>query len=309
MIYTVSANPALDLTLTVPVIEFETVLRATGVRRAWAGKGFNVSRFLKKLGIENVAFAFAAGHTGRALAEGLHELGIQTHFVMVDGETRTNVVIEEPDGHHIKVNQPGAAVTGADIATFHDQVRAVAAPGDVWVLTGSLAPGMAVDFYADLARVLHAAGAQVVLDTSGAALRAGMAGRPEFVKPNTVEATEYLGAPVTSIEAAAAAAMAFQRGGADHVVLSMGKDGAIAADATGCWRVTPPAIQARTGVSAGDALVAGSVLALRRGLQMPEIARWGVAVGTLAAMRDDLPPDPWPELDDLLGRVEVTPLA
>ena len=67
MIYTVSANPALDLILTVPAIEFETVLRAYEVRREMGGKGFNVSRYLKALGVTNVAVAFAGGFTGQAL--------------------------------------------------------------------------------------------------------------------------------------------------------------------------------------------------------------------------------------------------
>ena len=85
MIYTVSANPALDLILTVPAIEFEVVLRAFEVRREMGGKGFNVSRYLKALGVDNVAVAFAAGFTGQALEAGLHNVGVATAFIYLRG--------------------------------------------------------------------------------------------------------------------------------------------------------------------------------------------------------------------------------
>ncbi len=196
MIYTVSANPALDLTLTVPEIEYDTVLRATEVRRDVAGKGFNVSIFLKTLGVENVAMAFVAGHTGQALEDGLHNLGIATDFIYVEGETRTNVVVREPAGRrHIKVNQPGATVTVADYQHFQERVGERADAGDLFILTGSLAPGLPVTFYGELIELLHSHGATVILDSSGQALTHGCAAKPAWAKPNTVEAAEFTGRP------------------------------------------------------------------------------------------------------------------
>lgn len=58
--------------------------------------------------------------------------------------------------------------------------------GDYWASTGSLSPEWRPDFYAELIDLIHAAGAFAVLDSSGAALRAGCAARPDLVKPNTV---------------------------------------------------------------------------------------------------------------------------
>jgi fructose-1-phosphate kinase PfkB-like protein len=124
VIYTVSTNPALDLILTVPAIEFEVVLRAYEVRREMGGKGFNVSRYLKALGVDNVAVAFVGGFTGQALEAGLQAVGVETAFLYVEGESRTNVVIQEPEGRrHIKANQPGASVTEAGRAAFWELVE------------------------------------------------------------------------------------------------------------------------------------------------------------------------------------------
>jgi 1-phosphofructokinase family hexose kinase len=312
MIYTVSANPALDLILTVSAIEFEVVLRASEVRREMGGKGFNVSRYLKALGAPNVAVAFAGGFTGQALAAGLAAAGVATEFVyLAAGETRTNVVIQEPNGRrHIKANQPGATVAAADQDAFWARLRALARPGDLWVLTGSLAPGLSPDFYALAAAELERAGAQFVLDTSGPALRRGCAARPALVKPNALEAEEFTGHPIRSPEEAAAAARAFLEAGAQRAILSLGKEGAIVAGndpqaGDVLLHLQPPAVTVQTAVGAGDAVVAGAVWAMQQGLPLAEVGVWGVATGTLTAMHDDLLPDPHAQLAEIAAQVQV----
>ena len=316
MIYTVSANPALDLILTVPAIEFEVVLRAYAVRREMGGKGFNVSRYLQALGVPNVAVAFAGGFTGQALAAGLAAGGVPAEFVYLqEGETRTNVVIQEPNGRrHIKANQPGATVSAADQEAFWARLRTLARPGDLWVLTGSLAPGLPPAFYAQAAEELRHAGAQFVLDTSGPALRRGCAARPALVKPNALEAEEFTGSKIHSPADAAAAAGAFLEAGAQRVILSLGKDGAIVAGSDPqagnvLLHVQPPAVTVQTAVGAGDAVVAGAVWAMQQGLPLAEIGVWGVATGTLTAMYDDLPPDPHAQLAEIAAQVQVRALA
>src|SRR5690349_20087755 len=106
MIYTVTLNLALDRELTIPAFDFGQVLRATDSRVDCGGKGFNVSRMLAALGATSIALGFAGGHTGATLRDGLAALGIETDFVWIAGETRTNVsIVTAHDGRHIKVNE------------------------------------------------------------------------------------------------------------------------------------------------------------------------------------------------------------
>ena len=93
MIYTVTLNPAVDRELLVPEIEFDSVLRASESRVDYGGKGFNFSRMLMSLGVSSAAIGFAGGRSGELLRDGLHSVGIQTDFVWIEGETRTNVNI------------------------------------------------------------------------------------------------------------------------------------------------------------------------------------------------------------------------
>jgi 1-phosphofructokinase family hexose kinase len=310
MIYTVSANPALDLILTVPAIEFEVVLRANAVRREMGGKGFNVSRYLKALAVDNVAVAFAAGYTGQALEAGLRAGGIATEFIYMEGESRTNVVIQEPEGRrHIKANQPGPTVTAEGKAALWDLLRRRATAGDVWVLTGSLAPGLASEFYAEVTAELHQRGAAVVLDTSGPALRQGCAAGPQLVKPNLLEAEEFTGRPINSIADAAAAARSFMAAGAQTVILSLGKEGAVVAGDGKLLHVQPPPVKVKTAVGAGDAVVAGAVWALGQRLPIEEVGKWSVATGTITAMHDDLQPEHQGQLAELFRAVALQQLA
>ena len=310
MIDTVSANPALDLILTVPAIELRVVLRAFEVRREMGGKGFNVSRYLKALGVDNVAVAFAAGFTGQALEAGLRNVGVETAFLYLEGETRTNVVIQEPAGQrHIKADQPGAAVTPEGMTAFWDLVRTCATPGRSLGADRQPRSGTGTHFYAEVSEELQKQGARVVLDTSGPALRRGCAARPLLVKPNVVEAEEFTGLTIHSVEIAAAAAAAFLDAGAQNVILSMGKDGAIVAGSGDLLHLQPPPVTVKTAVGAGDAVVAGAVWALLQRLPVREVGLWGVTTGTVTAMHDDLQPQNRAELDAVLQQVTVRVLA
>ena len=177
------------------------------------------------------------------------------------------------------------------------------------MLTGSLSPGMAPDFYAELIDLIHGDGAFAVLDSSGAALIAGCAAQPDLVKPNTKEARDLTGAEVATLDEAAAAVAAFHRAGARRVALSLGADGVVYSDGSACIHVQPPHISVRTAVGAGDALLGGLVWALATGHAPQDVARWGVATGSVYAMADDLPDPAQPPVRAMIDRLTTTQLA
>ncbi len=154
-IYTLTLNPGLDRTLTVPSLHDNAVLRATTSRVDWGGKGLNVSRALHALGEESLALGIVGGFTGQMLTQGLADLGIATDFVQIAGETRTNTVIEETyngvySGRYIKVNEAGPTVDAAALATLRQRIAVHVVSGSYWALCGSLPPGVPPDFYAEL---------------------------------------------------------------------------------------------------------------------------------------------------------------
>ena len=284
MIYTLTLNPAVDRELTVPAMEFDSVLRARESRVDFGGKGFNVSRLLKGMGADSTAVGFLGGRAGELLQDGLQSLGIGTDFVWVPGETRTNVsIVTQSHDHYIKVNEKGPLVDAGKQRELLDKIDLLATPGDWWVLAGSRPPGIADDFYARIVNVLNKHDAYAILDTSGESLRLGCAEKPYLVKPNAEEAHVLTGLPVDSPSEIAAAAAEICSLGAKNVVVSMGKAGALLSTGEGMWLTHTPKIKEKNPIGAGDSMVGGLVWALTQQIPLKEALGWGVASGAATA--------------------------
>jgi 1-phosphofructokinase family hexose kinase len=307
MIRSVTLNPSLDRTLTVPRIRFNEMTRATSLRLDWGGKGFNVSRALQALGAESVAMGFAGGATGEMLARGMAGLGIDTDLVIIAGETRTNTIVTEKDtGRYLKVNEAGPTIGTEELSALLHRVQEQVQPGDLWVLSGSLPPGVSPDLYGKLIRIVQTGGAWALLDTSGEPLRLGCMAGPYLVKPNAFEAGEVTGCTIGSEVEVLDAAGWFLQKGVELVAISLGVDGLLLACRDRMVKARPPRVQAHHPVGAGDALLAGIAWALHRGLPLEEVARWGVAAGTAAAMRVGVAVGSGAEVQALYDRVEIS---
>lgn len=281
MIYTLTPNPSVDRSLTIAEIRFNTVLRSQSVRLDWGGKGFNVSRALHQFGIESVALGWVGGGTGKVLADGLQMLGIQTDFVWVDQDTRTNTMIIEAEGEwHIKVNEPGPSISPEEIEQMVLKVERYAKKDDLWVLSGSLPLDVPEDFYVQLIELLKQRGVLVYLDASGTALQLGCQAGPYLVKPNVFETSQAVGFSIDGQEDAKRAALSFLRMGIDYFALTMGASGLLLATQQEMILASPPKIYSKNAAGSGDALLAGLIYAQQQGMNLVETARWAVATGS-----------------------------
>jgi 1-phosphofructokinase family hexose kinase len=304
MIYTLTLNPAVDRELTVPAIEFDSVLRASDARVDFGGKGFNVSRLLKGMNTPSTAVGFLGGRAGELLQDGLQGLGIGTDFVWVPGETRTNVsIVTESHDHYVKVNEKGPLVDAGKQKELLDKIDLLANPGDWWVLAGSLPPGVADDFYARVIYVLNKHDAQSILDTSGESLKTGCAEKPYLVKPNAEEAHVLTGLPMDTPSEIAGAAAEIRRMGAQNVAISMGKAGALLHTAEGTWLTHSPKIKEKNPIGAGDSMVGGLVWGLTQAVVLKEALGWGVASGAATASLPGTEVGSRPLIEELFSQV------
>ena len=309
MIFTVTLNPAVDRELTVDSITFDTVLRASDWRVDCGGKGFNVARMLKSLGVESTALGFAAGKTGELLDKRLQALGIETDFTWVEGETRTNVsIVSSEDGRYVKVNEPGPAIAEEHLDGLKEKIQARARPGDWWVVAGSLPPGVPAEFYDEIIEIIHSAGAKVFLDTSSEALRRSCSAGPLLVKPNAEEAHELTGLPVGDTREIAEAGAAICKLGPANVVVSLGKGGALLVNGKGVWKAASPHITEKNPIGAGDSMVAGIVWGLSEGTELSEALRRGIACGAATASRSGTTVGSLSQVEELLQKVELEKL-
>lgn len=319
MIITVTPNPSIDRTVTLPArLVRGAVHRVQSVSTEPGGKGVNVARALTLAGLDTLAILPAGGRD--PILSALQSCGVPFYAVPVDGAVRTNLTITESDGTTTKINEPGAVIDEAALAALTAAILDRAESARWVVLSGSLPPGMPDSWYADVVARLRPFDCKVAVDTSDAPLAALAAefGRaaPDLIKPNAEELAGLAGVAAEHLEAAlaqgdpdpvvAAARQLIDRG-AHTVLATLGPAGAVLVDETGSWLATPPPIKPRSTVGAGDSSLAGYVRADVAGAQPPQRLQMAVAYGSGAAALPGsaLPSPAQIDLDD----VAVNPIS
>ena len=288
-VVTVTLNPAIDLTLTVPHFTAGGVNRVESLHARPGGKGVNVASALADFGHAVAVSGFLGGENGATFEALFAEKGIEDHFLRTGGETRTGVKIFDPaQGHTTDINFPGQPVAAGDVDSLLERLRSLAARGRPWfVLAGSLPPGAAPETYRDLVRALKAEGCRVLLDTSGAPLGAALAAGPHVIKPNLRELEWLLGARLAGHGEVAGAARALLVGGVELAAVSMGSEGALFVTADETLLARAPEVRARSTVGAGDAMAAGIIAGRLAGLAPAEVARLATAFSLDLLTRED----------------------
>ncbi|MFJ1568737.1 1-phosphofructokinase family hexose kinase [Streptomyces erythrochromogenes] len=296
MILTVTLNTALDVTYRVPRLLPHASHRVTAVTERPGGKGLNVARVLAALGHKVTATGFAGGPVGSVVRNALATSpGVVDALLPCEGASRrTLAVVDEASGDTTQFNEPGPLITPAEWSRFLAHYEELVAGVRAVALCGSLPPGVPVGAYAALVRVARAAGVPVLLDTSGEALRRGVAARPEIIKPNAAELAELTGSrdPLPASRDA-------RRRGAHAVVTSLGPAGLLAATARGTWQAAPPRPLSGNPTGAGDSVVAGLLSALAEGLDWPDRLTRAVALSAatvLAPVAGEFDPGVYEEL-------------
>ena len=309
MIYTLTLNPAIDREFTVNAVEFDTVLQATESQVDFGGKGFNVSRLLKSMGTPSTALGFVGGRAGEQMRDGLRLLEITTDFVWISEETRTNIsIVTQSPNHYIKVNEKGPLVDESKQRELLGKIESIARSGDWWVLAGSLPPGVPDSFYAQITEILNDRKAITILDTIGESLRLGCRAKPFLVKPNAEEACHLTGLPVENAAQVELAATEIRKMGAQNVVVSLGKKGALLQTSDGSWLVHSPKIKEKNPIGAGDSMVGGLVWALAQGHSLKESLGWGAASGAATASMSGTEVGSRPLIEELFHKVEYESL-
>ncbi len=296
MIVTLTANPSVDrtVTLTEPLRRGQ-VHRAASVTLHPGGKGVNVARVVSGSGAP--VLAVLPGADDDPVVHGLRTAGIEFRTVAVAGGPRVNLTIAETDGTTTKINEPGFPLTARDLAELTALLVELAAGAEWIVLSGSLPPGVPVDWYAQLVATLSALRVspngtrrtRVAVDTSDAPLLAlfgeSVSATPDLIKPNSEELAQLTGFDAVDLEnptAAAEAAATLVDRGVGAVLATLGAAGAVLVTAADAWFAAAPPIVPRSTVGAGDSALAGYLLADLAGASPADRLRTAVAYGSAA---------------------------
>ena len=281
-ILTITLNPALDITTTTERLEPQRKLRCEAPRYDAGGGGVNVSRAIQELGGASRPFVVLGGATGDQYLDVLRPMGLDGCIHRSAGDTRFSLtVMERSTSLHYRFVLPGPSVA-IDGAQLLDDIDAqIGRGGGFVVASGSLPPGLPVDFYGQIATRTRMHGASLILDTSEPYLSAAFSARPFCIRINHHEAQEIVGGD--AIEAAEALARQLVAAGVSEVaIITAGDQGAFVSSKDHFLKIAPPRVEVRSAVGAGDSFVAALTLGLARGWALEDAARYGVAAAAAA---------------------------
>jgi 1-phosphofructokinase family hexose kinase len=280
MLLCFTPNPAIDRVLLAPGFRHAESVRVGEIRESAGGKGLNVARVARTLGLPARVCGPLAGPTGRRIAALAADEDFDTSWHwLVAGESRMCLlVIDQHAPDTLTINERGPIISAADWDALVQLVTAQAAQASAVAVSGSLPPGIDASQLTTLLRELsnHST---VYLDTSGAALTQALDLPLALLKVNATELGEALGSPITTPAEARAAAALVQARGPAAVIVTLGSAGAVAVDTTSAWLARSPAIAAISAVGSGDAMLAGVAAALMDHRGLAEALRLGVACG------------------------------
>jgi len=287
-IITVTLNTSVDRTLEVPGFAPGAHLKGRLVRLQPGGKGVNVSRCLAALGVPSVMTGLVGRDQATLFRQSFAAHPVRVELVPTDRPTRTCTTILDPasatDTH---VREQGQAAAPADLAALGSKLEDLVGQDDLVAFCGSLPPGLESGAVAALAERVRRLGAGIAADLAGSALRAVLPQHPLLIKPNVEELGECLGrdlAGVTEDELLAAAGSLCDR--AEAVLVTRGRDGALAVRQAEALAARVDVVAPRNTVGCGDAFLAGYLAAHWRGEGHEQALRRAVACGAAQAMAD-----------------------
>jgi 6-phosphofructokinase 2 len=287
-IITLTVNPAVDKSTTVASIKPNSKLRCSDPVFEAGGGGINVSRVLAELGGTSLCMYLAGGPTGKHLKDLVDAQQIPQDIIPIEGWTRENLAVTDTSAHQqYRFGMPGPKVNELEWKKTLEHLHDALQEGDILIASGSLCPGMPVDFFGQVAKISLKKNVKFILDTSGEALRSAVKVGVFLLKPNLGELSSLCGVTSISFKELEGYAKKFVVDNpCEVIVISLGAKGALMATKDTLEYIAAPIVHQKSTIGAGDSMVAGMVYRLSQGKSLREMVRYGVACGTAATMTE-----------------------
>lgn len=304
---TITLNTAYDLVGRLKRIELGEVNTVETLGLFPAGKGINVAKVLNDLGV-NVAVGGFLGEENQGDFKLMFEqLGLDDWFQRVAGRTRINVKITETEADVTDLNFLGYQISDADWQRFVTESITYCQQFDIVAVCGSLPRGVSPEQFTLWLQQLGNAKVKVVLDSSNAALTAGLKAKPWLVKPNHRELEAWVGHHLNGIDEIVAAAKKLKNEGIVNVIVSMGAEGSLWLSEQAIVQAQPPKCEnVVSTVGAGDSMVAGLIYGLINGLSQQDTLAFASAVSAFAVSQSNVGVSDVKLLDPILAKVNIT---
>jgi 6-phosphofructokinase 2 len=307
MIYTVTLNPGLDRVLWTEELKEGIPNRATDDKTLIGGKGIGVSRALANLGIKSTAFGFIGGFSGDILNKLLkEERNIKVDFTKIRGETRINVTIYINNSEkHIQINASGPKVSSTECDDLIHKIKDLSNP-EIITVGGSLPQGLGPEIYRKIVEIAKEKNAKIILDIDGHSLKSCIDTKPNIIKPNIHELSDFVGYELKSMDEIIKAARNIHEYGIDIVLVSMDAKGMLMIANGVEYLAEPPKIMVKNVLGTGDSSIAGFIYGMVNSKDLKESLICAVAAGTAATLSNDKILCPKEDFMKLIPQVKIS---
>lgn len=307
MIATVTLNAAIDQVYEMNTLQVGQTNRVMQKFQQGGGKGINVARVITALDGDVLIGGFVGGLNGDKIKALLIEERLQSKFIQIEGESRICLTVTNQETKEMtELLEEGPTIHQHEWQKMLNWIELQADHSEYFVLSGSLPKGVPTDAYATITHLLKQKGVRVALDTSGEALKQGVAAIPFAIKPNEDEIVQLIGKPIEGQEDLIEAGEKLHALGIEHVCFSLGEKGALFVHSSGVYKVNAPAIQVVNTVGSGDAFLGGLIFKLSQGADYSDAYKWAVACGSVNAGNKEIAKVQKEAVKSVLKELQIT---
>ncbi|MBE4910166.1 1-phosphofructokinase [Bacillus luteolus] len=285
MIYTCTLNPSIDFIVHINDFKMGDLNKISKEMKYPGGKGINVARVLKRLGIKSKALGFVGGFTGEFIEDYLHSEEIDFDFIKVNGDSRINIKLKTDV--ETEINGLGPSISSEQLSEMLEKIKSLSSE-DVLVLAGSIPVSLPEDIYVKMAEICRQNDVKVIVDASGKTLLKTLEFKPFLLKPNHHELGELFDVEITTPEEAVPYGKKLVELGAENVIVSLAGKGALLINKDMVLHANVPSGIVENSVGAGDSVVAGFIGTYMNDRDLKEAFKMGVASGSATAFSPDL---------------------
>lgn len=285
MIYTLTLNPSVDYVIELQTVELGSLNRIEKTLKFAGGKGINVSKVLKRMGVPNKALGFIGGFTGNYIESQLQKEKIETDFVKVEEDTRINIKMKTDK--ETELNAGGPSISTENFLKLKEKIGMLTSE-DLLVLAGSVPSTLPKTTYEELVKICKENQVSFVVDAEGDLLKAVLPYQPFLIKPNHHELGDLFGTTITTPEEAIPYGKELLKMGAKNVIVSLAGEGAVLINQQDIVICTVPKGEVKSSVGAGDSMVGGFLAKYQETKDVKRAFQYSIASGSATAFSDGL---------------------
>ncbi len=284
-IITLSLNPAADVTCYVDNFEAGSEHVVQSELYDAAGKAVDVSRVLQSYEIANTALIVAGQDNSRRYFARLKDENATTRVIYTEGRIRENISIITPDGQQTRLVRKSPKISFRTINELEGVLSEEIKPATLVVVAGVMPDGITDEILCEICAFIKEAGGIIALDTRSATLEIIQRVRPWVVKPNYEELCALVGRELHTLEEMKEAVHELAQAGASHVLASLGAEGMIYTDGEHIYKADVPELsEIKSTIGAGDAALAGFIIANDYKYDVKRSVQFAAAFGTASCL-------------------------